>query len=101
MVNKINYDFDLSASVINKLYEISADIENTTSNRAADDISLLSRGWNSDSAERFIGKYTELVSDFDKISKQIAYEAEEINRISRHMYLIEKEAERLAKEDSQ
>ena len=35
MVNKINYDFDLSASVINKLYEISADIENTTSKRAA------------------------------------------------------------------
>lgn len=101
MIDKINYDFDLSASVVKKLYEISSDIKNTTSKRAPEYISLLSRGWSSDSAEKFIEKYTELVRDFEKISKQIVCEAEDINRISRHMYLIEKEAQRLANEDSQ
>lgn len=99
MDRQINYDFNLSSSVTENLEEIAAAIENGIIRCSADDLALMSDAWQSDAAESFILKYKKLLDEIKKTENEIIAEAEEISRISRHMFLIEQEAKRIAAEE--
>lgn len=101
MNGKITYDFNLSKSVTVHLEEIADDINKTIVKKLPDDEVLFSRSWNSEIAEQFFCKYTHLIQNYEVLKDRLLYEAEQLDKISRHMFLIEQEAKKLAIENEQ
>ncbi len=101
MSKKINYDFKLSNSVAVELEEIVSSIDNEIIRFADDDIALISSAWKSETSERFILKYKKLLEEIKQTGNEIIAEAEQIKKISQHMFLIEQEAKRITCEEGQ
>lgn len=101
MNEKITYDFNLSNSVSKHLEEIADDINKTIVKNLSEDEVLFSRSWNSETADQFFCKYRHLIHNYEILKDQLIYEVEQLNKISRHMFLIEQEAKKLAIENEQ
>lgn len=96
MKSTINYDFSISKINSKKIEDVSYYIDNILINEMAEKIKHISSCWDAEAAEALLFKCNELSDSFRKISKEINAEIEQIDKISRHMYLIEQENKEIA-----
>jgi uncharacterized protein YukE len=96
MNTEINYDFALSNSVAKFLEEIASDIDSKIIAKLSDDSACIASAWQSDAGEKFLEKYKSLVDELKITEEKILCEVEEIEKISRHMFLIEEKSKEIA-----
>lgn len=93
MKEQIYYDFQLSKDVSGKLEEIAQYLQTEVVAPEDEGLQMLSNAWKGSEANQFAEKYRRFVAEVRKTGDDINKEAEQIQRISRKMYLIEQEAE--------
>lgn len=96
MNKEIHYDFSLSQSEIKNLEEISYALEKTVIREFENGARRLSSSWQGEAADEFMKKCFFIEENLKIIGKEIQSEAEQLRKVSRHMYLIEKQAEEAA-----
>lgn len=98
MKEKIVYDFNLSKKVSNNLEEVVQNLNTEIIVTENDNLKLLAEAWNSKGAELYVKKYRSFISEVKNIRNEILKEIEQINLVSRKMYLIEQETKKTATE---
>lgn len=101
MKDNINYDFTKISLEVKNLKDVSQCIEHDISKELSNEIQQLSKYWQGEPANIFYIKSCELTNDITGIAKEILSEAEEIENMSKHIYLIEQEAKKIARETSE
>lgn len=94
--NSIDYDFLLSASVAGKLEETATSINNNIVRVLQSEVMSLSGSWQGETAELCFDKCVLLAEEISCIRDEIFSYAEQIKKVSRHIYLVEQEAKRIA-----
>ncbi len=89
---QINYDFALSAQISAELKDIAEELKSNTFSLTSDYLTLFSKACNIESSKTFFKKFNLLSDNFKKIYNDVMAQAEEIEKVSRHMLLIEKSA---------
>lgn len=98
MTERIDYTFQLSTVVCEKLDEISFLLRQNTENAEKDNLLLLKEAWKSEASDLFEKKYLEYLSVQREIIREIEREAENVRGISRRLYLIEEAAKKAMSE---
>lgn len=96
MKSIINYDFELSKAVTVVLEELVDDLENATSKKLADDILRLNMAWQGQNATDFACKHKSLMKQYELICSDICKQLEELERLSKWLYLEEQKAKEIA-----
>lgn len=96
MKEKIVYDFNLSKKVSNNLEEVVQNLNTEIIVTENDNLKLLAEAWNSKGAELYVKR--SFISEVKNIRNEILKEIEQINLVSRKMYLIEQETKKTATE---
>ena len=99
MDSKIVFDFKLSRKVSDTLEEIAECINTNIVAKSEADQVLFSRALECDSTNDFLNKYRTIISRYDVLKNRLIIQSENLNVISRHMFLIEEETKKLAVED--
>lgn len=98
MSKQIVYDFTLAQRSADKLDSISEEISKLIGDRLDNELGDIKSYWNGEASERFLGGIESVSKEIEKIEKDLIIQSEKIRRVSRHMRLIEEEAELISKE---
>ncbi len=98
MSQKLIYDFGLSKSVADNLREIADTIDTDVVKKLSEDETLFTSVWNGENADAFFVKYKKLIDNYKLVKNELLLQTEEIEKTSRHMFLIEQEAKEIATE---
>ncbi len=100
MDHLIDYNFSLSKGVKGKLEEISNELEKNILTSIDDDIELLTQAWDSESLNIYLSKYRNYGRNIVVIKSEIDSACEDIEKLSKRLYLAEQESEKIALERS-
>ena len=92
----VNYDFELSRNVSESLQELADDLEKVTSQKLSDDVIELTAAWQGENATDFVYKHKRLMKQYKLICSDILKKSEELDRLSKRMYLEEQKAKEIA-----
>ena len=98
MNKEIIYDFGLSKKVSEELKNIAEKIDSKIIKKKLDDETLFASSWIGENADAFFAKYRALIGNFELIKNDILIQNEEIEKTSRHVFLLEQEAKELMNE---
>ncbi|MBQ7133476.1 MAG: WXG100 family type VII secretion target [Ruminococcus sp.] len=96
MKSMINYDFELSKAVSMALQEIADDLDKATSQKLSDDVTQLNTAWQGENAREYTAKYKALMKQYKQICNNICKQSEELDRLSKRLFLEEQKAKEIA-----